>query len=79
MAPETIDAIEEPRDAGTSVRLGTDVALGTFDFETIPEGPKVVPVPVTAVASGAVADEAGTAEALGDSMVNGLTLPDAAD
>lgn len=79
VAPERIDVIEGPRDAGASVRLGTDVGLGEFEFERIPEGPKVIPVPLTAVASGAVADEAGAAEGLGDSMVTGFTPPDAAD
>lgn len=78
-AADIIDATEESGDAGAFVRPGTDVALGEFEFERIPEGPKVIPVPVTAVATDAVADEAGAAEALGDTMINGMTPPDAAD
>lgn len=78
VASERIDATEEPRDAGTFVRLGTAVTLGRFVFERIPEGPKMIPVPLLPVVSGATADEAGAAEGLGDSMVNGTTPLDPA-
>ena len=76
---EAIDVIDEPRDAGAPGTLGNDVTIGGFEFERIPEGPKMIPVPVTAVGADAVADEPVARGLLGDRIVNGLTPPDATD
>ena len=71
VTPEKTDEIEEPKDPGKAVTLAIEgcVVLAATLVETIPDGPKTIPVPLIAVVSGAEAEEAGAAE-----EVSGIAL-----